>query len=74
MGSHETEKFKRSVEFYVKGIDPKGEEIYKYWEFTNLIRAKIRSYTRADERKASRVKRQKKEIINLLKELEEIKT
>lgn len=74
MGTHESEKFKRSVMFYVNGIDPEGAEIYKYWEFTNLIRAKIRSYTKSEERKVNRVKRQKKEILNLLEELEEVKT
>ena len=73
MGNKTSDKFNRSVDYFINGIDPQGEEIYTYARFTNLIRAKIKSHMLSNERMKLRKERQKKEASALLKELEGVK-
>lgn len=71
--SEESNKFERSKDFYINGIDPQGLEIYTYGEFANIIRAKIKYTVKAQKQKVSREKNQKKKLAKLLDKLNKLK-
>ena len=53
MGRKSSIKFKKSVEHCVHGIKHDASEIYEYWKFTNLIRARLNSHKKTIEHQIS---------------------